>query len=91
MKRHFEKKAQEENIKIIFIKKRNMFARFFSVNDYEVKFKVGDKIMKGNFWSGIYEPSLDNIYYSILEQLSKLTQKIEFEEKVRKLNQERTD
>ena len=84
----FERYAKEQGIKILRIKKRNPFVRFFSIDHYNVTFRYGKKILRGNFWAGVNDPDIDCIYWSIMEALKK-DNLSEFEIRVLEINNAR--
>lgn len=75
----FETQADKMGIEITEIRKARWFQRLFSINRWTVIIKYKGKKLKLLAWAGINDPSLDNIYYSVVGQIQNM-------EKVKKFN-----
>lgn len=56
----------KSNVEILEIKRRNIFARIFTINSFKVTFKYNNKIIKINAWVGMCdEESYEKLFYSV--------------------------
>ena len=65
-------------MKIVSIKKRNWFARIFTINEWKVGVEVNGRIKYFNCWGGLDYPSMDNILWD-------LGRKLRFEKEIKEV------
>jgi len=68
---YFEKGAKKRGVKIISIRRAGWLWRNFcgSASEWVVVINYKNKLIKMRAWAGIYNPTIDNIYFSILEEI----------------------
>lgn len=82
----FKELAKRKGIKILTLKKKNWVACLLNVNKYIATVKYKNKTLEINVWAGLETPSMDSIYFSIIDQINKMEEAIQFEAYIKEVN-----
>lgn len=78
MESTWKRYADRMGVEIISIKRAGWFQRSFSINHYLVTARYKNRTFKLTAWAGRYNSSLDNIYYSVTDQIEDLIESENF-------------